>query len=202
MFYTTEYAIGVEIPVLIPLHELLVQLQKACEHGVEAQFQVLQTAAPTYLILFVRDADLDADHVSKRMEHTNDDPKRAAMLQLAEEIAEVCDTDLDPIVENLRAGKAQAFDFDGGGFKTLTGDMTPVIIDGPKVVRPLNAVGGLYIQINRDTDVPFRRFKKALDQIALQHGFDPHASGSVGGTCSHGVNTVTNAVWYHDRLRG
>jgi len=56
MFYEHEYMISVEVDATTTLQELRNALQEACDEGAEFQFQILSTKAPSFIILFLRDA--------------------------------------------------------------------------------------------------------------------------------------------------
>lgn len=74
------------------------------------------------------------------------------------------------------------------------------IIEGPHVSHPMNATGGLYMQVLSDTG---RATALELLQFcaphAEAHGYAPGGKGTLGWPCQHGIVSCTYAVWFHDK---
>lgn len=73
------------------------------------------------------------------------------------------------------------------------------LLDGPRHINPINAEGGLYMQLLRPSDVPIKDFRPGLKELAAKHGYKPEGRAMIGPPCSHGLDTVTHAVWFHER---
>lgn len=115
-----QYFIAVEVEAMGPMPDLCAALRKAFDHGAAGDFQVLVTTAPTYLVLFERDAINDRENVSRRIDASGSSPELAAMHQLAEELMH---GDVggfaSPVVSVLQNGDAQCFDFGDGAIEAL-----------------------------------------------------------------------------------
>lgn len=112
MFYSNEYMISVETESIVPLQDLRDALQRACDAGAEFQFQILTTQAPSFVVLFWRDASEDEEYIAKRM--TADDKnalKTAALQQLADELTEPGIDMLADLVQQLADGRAELIQF-------------------------------------------------------------------------------------------
>lgn len=73
------------------------------------------------------------------------------------------------------------------------------LLKGPEVAHPVNGPGGLYMQVLRDDKTPLAAFYDQLKDLAQRHGYEPNGRVTKGPPCAHGMSTVTNAVWFHDR---
>lgn len=74
------------------------------------------------------------------------------------------------------------------------------LLRGPEVVYPMNAVGGLYMELLRPDNVAVARYVPALKELARKHGYNPDGRASVGPPCQHGIDTVTHAVWFYEKV--
>jgi hypothetical protein len=79
--------------------------------------------------------------------------------------------------------------------------MSPKInlLDGPRYIKPINDTGGLYMQLLRPSDVSIKELHPELKRLAAKHGFKAEGRARIGPPCSHGIDTVTHAVWFYDR---
>lgn len=112
MFYESEYMISVEIESTVPLQDLRDALQKACDEGAEFQFRILTTKAPSFVVLFWRDASEDDEYIAARMSADGEAARQAAAFgQLAAELAEPGIELLGDLVSRLNAGEATLIDF-------------------------------------------------------------------------------------------
>lgn len=74
------------------------------------------------------------------------------------------------------------------------------LLEGPKVVHPMNAAAGLYMQFLRPDNVAVARYVPALKELAAKHGYNPDGRAEVGPPCRHGIDTVTHAVWFYETV--
>lgn len=81
---------------------------------------MLVTHAPTYMVVFSREAETDADFVSMRAANPDVSIETAAMQQLAAELESggACMVAM-PVIEALREGDAQCFDFGMGAMELM-----------------------------------------------------------------------------------
>jgi hypothetical protein len=73
------------------------------------------------------------------------------------------------------------------------------LLKGPEVAHPVNSQGGLYMQVLRDGSTSLSEFDGQLADLATRHGYNPNGRVTKGPPCSHGLTTVTQAVWFHDK---
>jgi|LNFM01.1.fsa_nt_gb hypothetical protein len=115
-----DYYIAVEVEPLGPTSDLAAALQRAYDRGAAGDFKVLVTHAPTYLVVFKRSVGDDAEYVSRRADSPVVSIEKAAMQQIAAELAE---GDAGPIAQSvidvLNEGDAQCFDFGVGAFEAM-----------------------------------------------------------------------------------
>ncbi len=112
MFYSNEYMISAEVEGDFTLQDLRDALQCTCDAGAEFQFQILTTRAPSFIVLFWRDASEDAPYLAKRMsEHDDNALATAAFQQLADELEESGVALVAELAQRLRAGDAKLIDF-------------------------------------------------------------------------------------------
>ena len=124
MFYGSEYMISVEIESAAPLQDLRDALQKACDAGAECQFRILTTQAPSFVILFWRDAAADDEYIAARMSDNDDLALEAAAIkQLAYELEVPGIELLGDLVSKLKAGSATLIDFGSLDHIQATGRM-------------------------------------------------------------------------------
>lgn len=120
-----DYYIAVEVEPLGPISDLANSLQRAYDRGAAGDFKVLVTHAPTYLVVFKRSVADDAEYVSRLADSPELSIEKAAMHQLAEELAK---GDLGPIAQSvidvLNEGDAQCFDFGVGAFEAMAESTT------------------------------------------------------------------------------
>ena len=69
----------------------------------------------------------------------------------------------------------------------------------PRVVSPANAEIGLYMELIREATTPIKDYHDALKATAALYGYDPEGRGFIGPPCTHGISTVTHAVWFYER---
>lgn len=204
MFYQHEYMISVEIDANTTIQDLRNSLQQACDEGAEFQFQILTSKAPSFIVLFLRDAAADYDHIAARMEsETEEACKRAALLQLAAEIGECGLHALDGLVANLRAGHATLLSY--GSLDNIKPSTNLRFLEGPEVLKnvrnmPNGHADGLYMVVVRSLGSSMASIMAELRGVALDHGFDPKGDITIGDWEPHGSDAVTNAVWFHERL--
>jgi hypothetical protein len=104
--------ISAEVEGDFTLQDLRDALQCTCDAGAEFQFQILTTQAPSFIVLFWRDASEDAPYLGKRMsEHNENALAIAAFQQLADELEELGVALVAELVQRLRAGNAKLIDF-------------------------------------------------------------------------------------------
>lgn len=115
-----KYFIAAEMEAFGPMSDLTAALQRAFDQGTAGYFQVLVTRAPTYVVIFERETDTDAQYVCKRADDPENSIECAAMQQLAAELEEAGVGEIAlPILEDLRNGDAQCFDFNVGAFSAM-----------------------------------------------------------------------------------
>jgi hypothetical protein len=74
--------------------------------------------------------------------------------------------------------------------------------EGPRVVSPMNARGGLYIQLHSAHGyLTSDQILKFCVPLAREHGYNPNGDGMVGMPCGAGIKALTYAVWFYDRVR-
>lgn len=112
MFYSNEYMISVETESTVPMQDLRDALQQACDAGAEFQFRILTTQAPSFIVLFWRDASEDEEYIAKRMTAADEESlATAAFQQLADELAEPGIDMLADLVQQLAEGRAEFIQF-------------------------------------------------------------------------------------------
>lgn len=74
------------------------------------------------------------------------------------------------------------------------------LLDGPREAWPINAVGGLYVQIKRPARTNLAAYVDSLAELVRPLGYDPHGRVTQGAPCAFGLGTVSQAIWFHDRL--
>lgn len=204
MFYEHEYMISVEVDATTTLQELRNALQEACDEGAEFQFQILSTKAPSFIILFLRDAGADYEYIAARMESESEEAcKRAALQQLAAEIGEFGIAELDGLVANLEAEQATLLSY--GSLENIKPSTSLRFLEGPEVLENVRHManghsGGLYMVVVRSLGSSMESTMVELRGVALDHGFDAKGDITIGDWQPHGTDAVTNAVWFHDRL--
>lgn len=204
MFYQHEYLISVEIDATTTINDLRSALQEACDEGAEFQFQILSTKAPSFIVLFLRDAAADYEYIAERMESESEDAcKRAALQQLAAEIGEFDISALDSLVAKLEAEQATLLSY--GSLDNIKPSTSLRFLEGPEVLENVRHMvnghtGGLYMVVVRSLGLSMDSIMAELRGIALDHGFDPKGDITIGDWQPHGADAVTNAVWFHDRL--
>jgi hypothetical protein len=113
-----KYYIAVEVEATGPISDLATSLQRAYDGGAAGDFQVLVTHAPTYMVVFERDVVDDSDYVTERSDAPDVSIDKAAMQQLAAELADGdAGTVAQPVIDALNEGDAQYFDFGVGAFQ-------------------------------------------------------------------------------------
>lgn len=76
------------------------------------------------------------------------------------------------------------------------------ILEGPKVVRPANSIGGLYLHLlSHNGRLTSDQILEFCATIASDEGWNPDGRGTIGGPTQHGLKSITYAVWFYDRLR-
>lgn len=112
MFYSNEYMISVETESTVPMQDLRDALQQACDAGAEFQFRILATQAPSFIVLFWRDASEDEEYIAKRMTAQDEEAlATAAFQQLADELREPGIDMLADLVQQLAEGRAEFIHF-------------------------------------------------------------------------------------------
>lgn len=108
-----KYIIAVEVEQLTSLQDLVRTLQACFDEGAAGFFQVLNTTAPSFVVLFERDAAEDAEYLCKRLGMDPATPtEQHAMQQLADELSEASDAHIvGEIVAGLTERRATVFDF-------------------------------------------------------------------------------------------
>lgn len=108
-----KYHILVEIPAKGPMEDLVAGLQRAYDAGVAGNFKVLVTRNPGWLVVFEREINHEeVAYLNDRLIEGAEDLQRAAMAQLASELALSESPVTSPVIEDLRNGDAQIVDFD------------------------------------------------------------------------------------------
>jgi hypothetical protein len=114
-----QYYIAVEVVATGPIADLAAAIQRAYDGGAAGDFKVLATHAPSYMVIFKRDAGDDGEYVSQRSA-SGTSIEHAAMQQLA---AELEDGGVGPcaqsVVDVLRSGDAHCFDFGIGALEAM-----------------------------------------------------------------------------------
>ena len=124
-----KYFIAVEVEATGPMTELVSALRSAYDIGPAGNFNVLVTKAPTYMVVFERDSEEDAQYVSKRAE-SGEAIEKAAMQQLAAELEEAdAGALVQPIIDDLRNGDAQCFDYAIGAFEAMAENLSSDFAD-------------------------------------------------------------------------
>ncbi len=115
-----DYYIAVEVEPLGPISDLAASLQRAYDRGAAGDFKVLVTHAPTYLVVFKRSVNDDAEYVSSRANSPVVSIEKAAMQQLAAELDEGdAGAIAQSVIDVLKEGDAQCFDFGVGAFEAM-----------------------------------------------------------------------------------
>lgn len=114
------YFIAAEIAATAPIADITSALQRAYDNGASGDFQVLATTAPSFVVVFKRDAQDDAEYVIERVNPPETSINKAAQQQLAAELQE---GDLGEcahaVIGVLSSGEAQCFDFGMGVFEAI-----------------------------------------------------------------------------------
>ncbi len=117
-----NYFIAAETVSIGPMTDLVKALQTAFDNGADGSFKVLVTHAPSYMVIFERSAVNDKEYVGKRAEQ-NISIETSAMQQLAAELEEGgAGAVAAGIMDTLRNGDAQCFDFDSGAILSMALD--------------------------------------------------------------------------------
>ncbi|CAM8642277.1 hypothetical protein MCEMSEM18_03512 [Comamonadaceae bacterium] len=115
-----KYYIAVEIDPIGPIADLTTSLRRAYAAGVKGDFHVLVTHAPTYLVVFMRSVQDDARKVSDLAQCPYSSIELAAMHLLADDLANSNPGPVvQPIINVLREGDAQCFDYGIGAFEAI-----------------------------------------------------------------------------------
>lgn len=132
-----KYFVAAEIPATTTIENVTKCLQKAFDNGAAGHFQVLVTMAPTYLVVFERDAADDEEYVQTRIRQGAESVQLAVMQQIAAELEEGAVTQFAiPVKEVLQEGDAQCFDFGSGA-------ITNMDLNLPDDLSPVTSSGGL-----------------------------------------------------------
>lgn len=206
MFYDREYMISVEFDAQSSVADLRNALQQACDEGAEFQFQILSTRGSTYLVLVFRDASADDDYIAARMRVNGEEEcKRAALLQLANEIDEIGHPLLDVMVSKMKTGDATVLSY--GSLDNIKPQPRFRFLDGPTVIDvmhdlPSGRKVGLYMDIARPLSLPLASIMDEVHGIVRDHGFDPNGDRLIGDWAPHETDSVTNVFWFFQRYGG
>ena len=204
MFYEAEYMISVEIESTVPLQDMRDALQKACDEGAEFQFRILTTKAPSFVVLFWRDASEDDEYIAARMSTDGEVAREAAAFrQLAAELEEPGIELLGDLVSKLNVGEAKLIQF--GALDDIKPSAAVKFLAPPRVCEsvsnlPNGHTGGLYMDVIRPLGSSLDSIMVELHGIAIDHGFDPKGESLVGDWQPHGSDAITNAVWFFTRF--
>lgn len=75
------------------------------------------------------------------------------------------------------------------------------VIEGPKVVRPINAQGGLYMLVMYPQGRQIREFYPEAKRLAEAAGFNSNGATTEGFASRVGLDSLTTAIWFHDQRR-
>ncbi|MBC8740426.1 hypothetical protein F6X40_27710 [Paraburkholderia sp. UCT31] len=74
--------------------------------------------------------------------------------------------------------------------------------EGPRVVKPMNAEQGLYINVlSHDGHVSNQEILEFCRPLAMQHGYNPDGRGMVGIATIYGPVARTYAIWFYDLIK-
>jgi hypothetical protein len=110
-----NYFIAVEVKATGHIAALSAAIQRAFDGGADGNFKVLVTHAPSYMVIFERSYDSDEVFLKSRVEKDCITFASAAMNQLADELDEGGISSVAAeVLDVLKNGDAQCFDFQGG----------------------------------------------------------------------------------------
>jgi hypothetical protein len=125
-----KYFIAVETASTCAMFDLVAALRHAYDGGADGAFNILVTHEPSYMVMFERDSQADAEYIYDRCFNRNVSIEVAAMHQLAAELMDGGAGDLaQPVIDTLNSGDAQVFDFANGAIDYMaTYEVEPPVL--------------------------------------------------------------------------